>query len=152
MTTLLERVEFMEETRQFYAANQFRLCVDEVKTGIKGRVYTPLAEKEFSFSDMGEVLLKMDKIFDVAGYPQGFQTKRTFDVLKNGENAYRGVPKPLLDPAAIRQQQGRCATYDVRVLSRRNTTWQGEIYNLSGEKQGHFKGEVGFVSLLLELM
>lgn len=141
----------MENNKKFYSANMFRVCIDAYKEDISGRLYSPLSTEEITFGGVGELLLKMDKLFDKVGYPQAFQNKRSFDGEQGVGNAYRGIPKVLRTGENIVAQTGAYSTYDVEVISRRNTSWQGVIYTADGERKGEFNGEVELLALFSTL-
>lgn len=141
----------MENSKKFYSANMFRVCIDAYKEDISGRLYSPLSTEEITFGGVGELLLKMDKLFDKVGYPQAFQNKRSFDGVQDIGNAYRGIPKVLRTGEDIMAQVGEYSTYDVEVTSRRNTSWQGVIYTAEGVRKGEFNGEVELLALFGQL-
>lgn len=141
----------MEDREQNFLANMFRVCIDSYQEDISGRAYSPLCEEDISFVGIGELLLKMDRLFDYMGYPQAFQNKRSFEEAPEYMNAYRGIPQNVRGIDSILQQKGRHATYDISVESRRNTSWQGIIYNMDGTEQGEFSGEVELLAKLMEL-
>lgn len=141
----------MERNKKIYPVNMFRICIEKIQGDIGGQIFSPLSAEAINFSDIGDLLLKMDKLFDKVGYPQAFQTKRTFAEEKKQENAYRGIPRAVRDVESILSQRGTNGTYDILVVSRRNTSWQGEVYGLPGDKKGEFNGEVELLALLTEL-
>lgn len=141
----------MEMVDRHYPVNMFRVCIEENENKISGHVFSPMSMDVISFSDMAELLLKMDKLFDKVGYPQAFQTKRSFADEKENSNAYRGIPDPVRDKSTILTEHGAKATYDVIVTSRRNTSWQGEVYGIDNERKGDFNGEVELLALLTAL-
>lgn len=141
----------MEDRKRFYSSNMFRVCIDTYRTDIRGRAYSPLYEGEIKFHGIGQLLVKMDKLFDRIGYPQAFQNKRSFGGERNTGNAYRGVPENVRDTEDILRQMGEHCTYDVAVESRRNTSWQGIIFDSEGNEQGRFDGEVELLAKLIEL-
>lgn len=142
----------MEKLKTFYPVNMFRVCIEAIQRDISGRIFSPLSSEVINFSDIGELLLTMDKLFDKVGYPQAFQTKRTFADKKESGNAYRGVPSPVRDIQSILEQRGTKGTYDIVVMSRRNTSWQGEVYGIDGDNKGEFNGEVELLALLTKLV
>lgn len=141
----------MEKLENFYPVNMFRVCVNKAQGDIGGQIFSPLSSEVITFSDIGELLLKMDKLFDKVGYPQAFQTKRTFAEEKQQGNVYRGVPSAVRNVESILSQRGTNGTYDIMVVSRRNTSWQGEVYEPDGGKKGEFNGDVELLALLTEL-
>lgn len=139
----------MEEIKNYYPPNAFRICIDGNGTDISGRIYTPLCQDEIEFQGIGEILLKMDALFDSAGYPQAFQEKRTFEDKKEQDNRYSGIPSAKQSVEKIQSLQGRLYTMDIIVCSRRNTTWQGSVYAADGGKLSEFSGEVELLKTLL---
>lgn len=135
----------------YYPPNMFRVCVEENTNNIEGYVVSPLTDEKIFFSDIAGLLLKMDKLFDQVGYPQAFQKKRTFLETDGNENSYRGIPSVVREKEEILNQQGKKGTYDILVRSRRNTTWQGFVFNLEHEKLGSFVGDVDLLEILTRL-
>lgn len=141
----------MEDQKRYYPVNMFRVCIDRYQEDISGRVCSPVSEEDIPFSGIGELLVKMDKLFDDIGYPQAFQDKRSFEEEKSMGNVYRGIPEAVRDVRGILEQKGICCTYDISVESRRNTSWQGVIYDVAGGKREKFKGEVELLEKLMFL-
>ena len=129
-------------SEKYYPLNAFRICADKIDGDVSGRVFSPLQEESVSFLGMGELLVKMDELFDRVGYPQAFQDKRSFDGIKEHTNLYRGIPEGEMSPALILEQTGEQKTFDVLVISRKNTSWQGELYNEDNAFLKSFNGEI----------
>ena len=135
--------------RQNYPANGFRICVDTEENDMAGRLYSVLAPEEITYSGWNELFLKMDEMFDRAGYPQAFQEKRSFTE-EAPSGSYQGSPK-LLQPAdAVLGARGHLWTVDVVVTSRRDASWQGIVYDLQNHELGQFDGELGLMKILEE--
>lgn len=139
----------MEFTYKYYPPNAFRICADKIEKDVEGRVCSPLQLETIHFSGMTELLVKMDELFDKVGYPQAFQDKRSFDSDKEANNLYRGIPVSKREPADILNYTGECKTFDILVHSRKNTSWQGEIYNEKGAFLGGFDGEIALLSSIV---
>ena len=141
----------MSAERKYYPPNMFRICVDENEGHVTGRTISPLKKQETPFEDYAGMLLEMDKLFDSVGYPQAFQKKRSFSEKKGNENSYRGIPDTVLAKEDILKQKGKKATYDVLVVSRRNTTWQGQVFDEENNRVGSFVGDVDLMEILNRL-
>lgn len=137
--------------RTHFPPNIFRICIDRKQNDIEGRAFTPLADEAIAFNGLGNLILKMDLIFDKSGYPQSYQDKRSFGREKTAGNSYRGVPKSVLDDAVIAEQSGEVLTCDVLVKSRMNTSWQGYVFDGEGERVGEFSGEIELIEQILKL-
>ncbi|MBQ8038441.1 MAG: hypothetical protein IJ274_00955 [Lachnospiraceae bacterium] len=132
----------MKFTPDYYPLNAFRICADRIDDDVEGRVFSPLKPDVIRFSGMTGLLVKMDELFDRVGYPQAFQDKRSFDGIKEHTNLYRGIPEGEMSPALILEQTGEQKTFDVLVISRKNTSWQGELYNEDNAFLKSFNGEI----------
>lgn len=141
----------MNQGKRFYSVNMFRVCMDACGDYINGNAHSPMCKEKIAFSGIGELLLKMDKLFDSIGYPQAFQNKRSFEDGKGIDNTYRGIPKPVRMPEEILGEYGQVCTYDIEVISRRNTSWQGIIYDVDGTEKTRFDGEMQLLEKLAEL-
>ena len=133
--------------RQDSPANGFRICVDTEEQDMAGRIYSLLVPEVITYSGWNELFLKMDAVFDQVGYPQAFQDKRSFT---GGTKAasYQGSPKLLQPYEAVTHERGLLWTVDVVVISRRDTSWQGIVYDLDRQELGQFDGELGLMKIL----
>lgn len=138
--------------KKYFPPNAFRICVDLVEEDISGRIYSPLSSDVIEFVSIGEILVKMDELFDRCGYPQAFQDKRSFDEVKEQGNLYRGLPKTEQNTVDIFNYSGKAGTFDLMVKSRQNTSWQGSMYDEAGNVLKEFDGEVEFLSALIEII
>lgn len=138
--------------KRYFPASGFRICVDTIEEGFCGRVYSPLSSDAIDFVGIGEVLVKMDELFDQNGYPQAFQDKRTFVDENERSNSYKGIPEHSMQPDEILSKQGEINTIDIVVRTRQNTSWQGTIYKSTGEKYLDFDGEIGMMEGIAELL
>lgn len=136
-------------TEKYYPLNAFRICADTIGEDVEGRVFSPLKAECIPFRGMGELLVKMDELFDRVGYPQAFQDKRSFDKDKERTNLYRGIPDGELKPGDIISNTGKIRTFDIVVTSRKNTSWQGSVQTDDGTVLGDFNGEIALLAIIL---
>ncbi|NCB92775.1 MAG: hypothetical protein EOM40_09490 [Clostridia bacterium] len=124
----------------YVSPNMLRVCIDHQDAfNIAGRFYSPLASAEYVFRDSHELLLKADQLFDQVGYPQAFQHKRSFTEHAEPNNTtYCTSPKTYMDAAQIYAKCGDIATYNIIVLSRAKTNWQGRINDAEDHLIGSF--------------
>lgn len=139
----------MKRTDKNYPMNWIRVCIDEIGEDIRGRIFMPLSEKGIFFSGIRELLLKVDAVFDEAGYPQAFQEKRSFKENRR-QKPYQGIPASKTEQSLIAEQCGQKGTYDIIVTSRKNTSWQGVLHNEEEKKTVPFNGEMELLSLLIK--
>lgn len=136
-------------TKRYYPLNAFRICADKIDNDVEGRIFTPLQAECIYFCGMGELLVKMDELFDCVGYPQAFQDKRSFESGKERMNLYRGIPRGIMKAEEIVSQTGMQKTFDVIVNARRNTSWQGSVYMSDGSFVKDFKGEIEMLESII---
>lgn len=129
-------------SEKYYPLNAFRICADRIGEDVEGRVFSPLQAESIAFCGMGELLVKMDELFDRVGYPQAFQDRRTFETTGERVNLYRGIPESEQKPIDIISQSGKVKTFDIIVNSRKNASWQGSVYMSDGTFVNDFNGEI----------
>lgn len=132
-----------------HASAGFRICVDGSQCGrISGRVFSQRLLAPISFSDISDLLLKLEEVLDVQKFPQAFERTRSFTEIR------------LCDPAVIADslehgmsretveaQSGAFGTFLLFVITRRNTTWQGHLDWLDGSPQEHYNSVLELLKL-----
>ena len=109
-----------------------KVCTDESgDAGRSGRAYCRLFEECIYFRDQAELLLKADRLFDKAGFPQAFQQSRSFGRARSPETIY--IPRIYFDETYLHQQEGKVSTEYVIVQSRMRSGWQGIYIDRKGE-------------------
>lgn len=97
--------------------NEYRMtlvCVDDYQDSIlRGRLYNPYFSTGSSFQSLMEFLRRMEELLDEMQFPQSFTAVRAF-----------GDPpqKKAASPPVQEVQEGKCATFSVRVLFRQNAS------------------------------
>lgn len=123
-----------------------RICVDSIADrAISGRVLSKRLTAPYFFPDLNSFVLQMEAIFDVQNFPQAFQQTRTF--LRNEKELSLAAADPScgMSEEEINAGRGKIATIELRVISRRNSTWQGTVNFLDSSTVREF-------SSYLELM
>lgn len=139
------------ENRQYFPLNGVRICINEKKPAILGQAFSPLSETAIDFSDIGQLMISLDALFDKAGYPQSFQDKRSFGESEGG-NRYKGRPAPKTSGDVILSKSGLVATFDLIIDSRRDSSWQGTVYQSDGTPLGSFVGDMDLLKLIFANM
>ncbi|MPM23693.1 hypothetical protein SDC9_70167 [bioreactor metagenome] len=98
------------------------------------------------FSDLGNLVLRMDEIMDARNYPQAYQRSRTFLTRKKkagelmAENEETGIPAREVEAA-----RGKLGAFSVAVFSRRSSCWQGMVDWLDGAPREEFESILIFL-------
>jgi len=115
------------------------ICIDSYDNGIPvGRLYNSCAEPE-SFESLSQFLLKMEAALDALQLPQSYTLPRSF-----------GHPQSLAEiaPAASQGKKGRKATFELQVIFRQHTSWQGTIVWKDQRMEQSFRSVLELVILM----
>lgn len=122
----------------------FRVCVDG---GPGGRVFSRRVREPFSFADLGDLLLKIERLLEVQDYPQAFQAIRTFRPDREKAERTTQLPPDGMPLEAVEGARGERLTFDLQITTRRNATWQGFVHWGDGTKTA-FENDLGFLSIV----
>ncbi|WP_312280098.1 hypothetical protein [Oscillibacter sp.] len=105
------------------------VCVDECADGAwRGRLMNPGLEEPVAFRGVMHFLLEMERLLDDTKFPEPFARTRTFASVE-----------PPLAGTASGPEQGRAATFSLRILFRQNASWQGSVRWLEGRREESFR-------------
>ena len=111
--------------------NEYRstvVCVDSYQDRVpRGRLYNPSVPQGEEFHSLMEFLLKMEELLDGMRFPQPFMSARAF------APAPEAVTTVTPEPGA---QEGKLATFRVRVISMREQTRSTEITETANRPKG----------------
>ena len=126
-----------------------RVCVDHVVSRtVSGRVYSRRLTKPVPFVDLSSLALRMEEVFDQQSFPQAFQRSRIFLREDNGETFAADDLTSGMSEELVNAQQGEVATFEVQVLSRRNSSWQGTVDWLDGSERQRFESFLELLNLI----
>ncbi len=115
------------------------VCVDSYDDGVlKGRFYCADQEPR-SFESLTQMLVKMDAILEENQIPQSYTTARTFS----------SVLMPEESPAvASATRKGALATFEIQILFRQNSSWQGMVVWKEKKMEQSFRSVLEMILLL----
>ena len=128
----------MHEDLWEYGGRKYLVCVDSYEEGVmKGRIWNPYREPEH-FSSLSQFLLKMEAILDDQQAPQACTAARRFAEL---------LP---LEPVQSREdsRRGVRSTFELRVIFRRNSSWQGVLLWRETRQEQSFRSVLEMVILM----
>ena len=109
------------------------LCIDSLNSwGCSGRFYHSWQKEAVAFNSLGEMLFRMEELFDALNFPHRGNKERNFI---EPEHPEAGVRRPTLaekgekvvSDKELLSHHGQSETFIVRVQHRQNNTWQGRI-------------------------
>lgn len=120
-------------------SRKYLICVDSYRKGVpEGRFYNPYMEVE-TFESLSQLLVKMDAMLDELQMPQSYTAARTFPSAVEPMEART----PPLD---IRK--GAKATFELQVIFRQHTSWQGVIVWREQQLEQSFRSVLELVLLM----
>lgn len=127
--------------------NLICVCVDE-ETGqdLQGRIYHGYCEKEIRFQTIVEVLDEMERVFEAIRYPQSTVRIRQF-VGEQAQTENLQIERRMSNECLL-TWRGKQATFLIAVDSRRNASWQGQIYWVEKDLLQEFDSEMELLSFI----
>lgn len=115
------------------------LAVDSYKDGVlKGRLYSPSRDME-TFESLSQFLIKMETLLDALHAPESFTKVRSFSAAgRSGEMSH--------DPSPV--QKGALATFELQIIFRQHTSWQGVIRWLGENAEHSFRSVLELILLM----
>ncbi len=114
------------------------LCVDSYDNGVlTGRVYGALFG-EIRFSSLSQFIIQMEEVFEANQMPQSYTELRRFTE----------TPVLYMGSENFTRKKGALATFEVSILFRQNTSWQGMLKWKESRKEQTFRSALEFIILL----
>ena len=117
---------------------------------IIGELHSRYLDAPYVFSDLVNMIHKMEEIFDTKGFPQAFLSPRSFE---NGKRTVRNRgngESPRVEPQNLEGAQ-KCS-FDISVRFRQNATWQGEIVWIEKNINQDFRSVLEMLKLIDEAL
>ena len=115
------------------------VCIDDYNDGVlKGRFYHA-SQGMSSFRSMSQFLLKMETLLEEVQEPQAYTSKRTFSSM---------VLSDTDDDAHARFRKGAMATFELQVLFRQHSSWQGAVVWKDRKTEQSFRSVLELIFLL----
>jgi len=115
------------------------VCMDSYENGVlKGRFYTPLRGMEV-FNSLSQFLVRMESVLEESRVPQSYTVSRSFSTV---------LPMEAPDAAPERIRQGAKATFELQILFRQHSSWQGMIIWREKKTEQSFRSVLELVLLM----
>ena len=120
-------------------SRKITICVDDYRDGIlKGRFYH-VSQGMSSFQSMSQFLLKMETLLEELQEPQSYTSKRTFSTL---------IPSDDGSLCTSRFRKGERATFELQVLFRQHSSWQGVVVWKDRKTEQSFRSVLEMIFLM----
>ncbi|WP_252198198.1 hypothetical protein [Clostridium sp. MCC353] len=131
------------------APNLLCICIDKAGGGrYVGRMYDKYSKQPFLFEELGQLVNRMEYLFDRIGYPQASTAVRHFAKDKTNRIQKKEGMMQVLKTEDIISQSGSRATFVVHVQYRQNATWQGNIMWAETQQCSSFRSALELLKLI----
>ena len=115
------------------------VCLDSYHNGVPvGRIYGPHIGFQ-RFNSLSQFLIKMEEMLDDAQMPQSYTALRTFPTVTEALDS--GAP-------SLQPRRGAHATFEIQVIFRQHTSWQGVINWLEEKMEQSFRSVLELILLM----
>ena len=122
--------------------NEYRttiVCVDSYEDGVPmGRFYNPYDPQGETFYGMTRFLSRMSDLLDNMDFPRSFTGARSFMAapMEPGKQPEESI------------QEGKVATFSLKILFRQNSSWQGAVSWMEGGRSQNFRSVLELIFLM----
>lgn len=121
-------------------ARTYIVCVDSYDEKVlRGRIHNVLHDASITFTSTVDMLLKLEALLDEAKLLQSYATKRVFTPNK---------PIGALAPGMASVDEGKLATFSLKLLFRQNVSWQGSVLWCEGNSEEAFRSVLELLLLM----
>jgi len=122
-----------------YENRKTLVCVDSYENGVlQGRLYTAFQGMK-TFDSLSQFLVKIENILEENRIPQSYTASRSFSAILPQDNA-DAVPGEI--------RQGSRATFELQILFRQHSSWQGRILWRDKKVEQSFRSVLELVLLM----
>ena len=123
---------------------------------LKGILYSHFLDAPYEFTNLLQVIEKMEDVFDSKGFPEAFMTPRVFGASAHGKKNHemsRNINmKDLVGTIAQPEPSGAKCTFEISVKFRQNATWQGQILWAEKNLKQNFRSVLEMLKLMDEAL
>ena len=121
--------------------NLVAVCVHRGTDDLAGEAWHCYDKEPITFENADSLALKLDRLFDRLEMPQHESWFRSFTGGKRSNllPVIGPLPPKVLDQKDILEKQGDQATFVIHVQHRKNSTWQGTLLWMEGNRKFIFR-------------
>ena len=143
----------MSKTQWYIGApNGVVICIRENNDGeLAGEFYHSYSTEPVPFQGIGQMTLRMEKLFDWLHFPYPGTNSRSFLPAKRPAEKENNNPperKKIMSDEMLLTKHGEIGTFIVRVQHRQNSSWQGRITWMEEDKTVQFRSVWEMIKLI----
>ena len=132
--------------------NGIVLCIEQRRgSELAGRFYHRYSAEPIAFSDLGQMTLLMEKLYDDLQFPFAGTNERRFSDSATAPRMRQEKEERMSDDQLL-QKHGDIGTFIVRVQHRQNSSWQGRITWMEEDKTICFRSVWEMIKLIESAM
>ena len=135
---------------RLFAPNLLSVCIDSSGNGdYQGCIWQQYDSQPIVFEGMVDMVLQMDKLFDMWGFPQAGVKSRSFVDVASGPKKVNILDKnQKIKKMDLQGKVGQCGTFLIQVKYRQNASWQGEVVWKEQNKRLHFRSVLELLKMM----
>jgi hypothetical protein len=139
----------MTKTQWYIGApNGVILCINDTSGGEpSGVFYHSYSPDPVPFRGIGQMTLRMERLFDWLRFPFPGTNERTFGEEKKPKRL-RNERKRIMSDNSLLSRHGDIGTFIVRVQHRQNSSWQGRITWMEQDRTIQFRSVWEMIKLI----
>ena len=115
------------------------ICIDSYESGNpRGRLHNR-STGDSSFDSLSQMLLLVEEMLEDLQSPQSYTACRSFSHL---------VQPMQTPPGSHRPRRGQAATFELRILFRQHTSWQGVLLWQEQQREQSFRSALEMILLM----
>ena len=119
---------------------------------VLGKLFSRYLEAPYVFTDLYNMIHKMEEIFDTNGFPQAFLSPRTFKGGKSGIKKINVERNDTMNQDINIETDAKKCTFEITVRFRQNATWQGQILWADKNVKQNFRSVLEMLKLMDEAL
>ena len=126
-----------------------RVCVDQVEEGrFSGRMVSRRFTAPIPFTDVGNLLLRVEEVLNHQNFPQAFERPRTFVPQSAANLPVAADLNSGMSREEVEAASGAVDTFLLYIITRRNTTWQGFLEWTDASPRQEFASALEFLKVV----
>ncbi len=140
----------MSKTQWYLGApNAVILCINRNDEGeLGGKFYHSYNREPVPFEGIGQMTLRMEKLYNWLRFPYPGNSNRSFCEVKEKLDGRIHERKKIMSDEALLAKHGDIGTFIVRVQHRQNSSWQGRITWMEEDRTIQFRSVWEMIKLI----
>lgn len=129
---------------------KYNICVERFLNGnLQGFIWHCYIQQPIYFLSDMQMISSIEKEMNRLGYPQLTTEERNFlQLTYDNENREEKEVQRYMEESDVMKQKGQKATFIVEIKYRENSTWQGSVNWVEGDREEHFRSALELLRLM----